>query len=253
MSSFRVLLIEENHEDAERISSVLAQANHTVLPAHGFAEASEALQVQRFDAILMGTLGPESIAEFTAKLRQVERKHRSSSRTAVLSFAPRESVGARATEVGIDAFLPKEFEAATFSEAVTTLARAVTSSPGAAAAISDMPVFEPEEFEAQVAYDRELMVEIIDLFLAERPDQVNDMRTAMAAGDFQRLSRAAHTIKGSLGSMHAPQAKAHAQQLELAARNQEDQVCRFCLAALEQDLDVLEPHLLALRDSVTQQ
>ncbi len=252
MSSLRVLLIEKNVQEAERIASVLTEANHAVIPTNGFPEAAEALQVQRFDAVLVGS-SSDGIAAFTNKLRQLEKKQRSTARTAVLSCAPDERGASTPAELGIDGFLPKEFEAATFSEAVSTLGRAVRSTPDGSGGISDLPVLEPEEFRAQVAHDDELLIEIIDLFLAERPEQVNEMRSALAASDYPRLGRGAHTIKGSLGSIHAQQARAHAQQLELAAKNQEDQVCRFSLAALEQDLDTLEPQLLALRELTSHQ
>jgi hypothetical protein len=45
----------------------------------------------------------------------------------------------------------------------------------------------------------------------------------------------------------------HAQELESAAKTADAQVCRFYLAILEQDLDALEPLLLALRSQVVEQ
>lgn len=246
MSALRVLLIEENGLEADRIVSLLEEANHAVLPAQGFAEASEALKAEKFDAVLVGSAAESGLPEFTMTLRQMERKQRNPGRTAVLSFNHSEAVERPPAESAIDGYLPREFEAATFVEAVRNLARALSSN---ANLIADLPVFEQEEFEAQVAHDRELMVEIIDLFLADRADQIQEMRNSLAAGDYQRLCRAAHSMKGALGSIHAPQARAHAQQLELAAKEREDQICRFSLAALEQDLDTLEPCLLALRST----
>lgn len=255
MSALRVLLIEKNSDESQRISSVLTDANHDVLSASGFEDASQALLIQKFDAILVGSpAGADQAAEFTTNLRALERKQRNAGRTAILSFSPQSSPGASwspARDVTIDGYLPREFEAAAFHDAVYALAHAVAERPGAKDRNpgSDLPVFEPEQFLAQVAHDRDLMVEIIDLFLADRGDQVNEMRNALAAGDYNRLSRAAHTIKGSLSSLHTPQAKARAQDLETAAKNQEGQVCRVTLAQLEHDLDLLEPYLLSLRNS----
>lgn len=255
MDALRVLLIEKNSEESERISSLLAGANHDVVPASGFEDASEALRIQKFDAVLVGSwAAPDGVAEFATNLRALERNQRNAGRTAVLSCSPQLPQGSawsRAVDAPIDGYLPRQFEAATFSEAVNTLARAVARHPESQArsASSELPVLDSEQLHAQVAHDRDLLVEIIDLFLAERGDQVNEMRIALSAGDYNRLSRAAHTVKGSLASLHAPQAKAHAQELELAARNQEDQVCRFSLAQLEQDLDILEAYLLSLREA----
>ena len=255
MGALRVLLIEKNSDESQRISSVLTDANHDVLSATGFEDASQALLIQKFDAILLGSpAGADRAGEFTTNLRALERKQRNSGRTAILSFSPQSSPGANgspARDLTVDGYLPREFEAAAFRDAVYALAHAVAARPDAQDrnSGSDLAVFEPEQFLAQVAHDRDLMVEIIDLFLADRGDQVNEMRNALAAGDYNRLSRAAHTIKGSLSSLHAPQAKTRSQDLETAAKNQEDQVCRFTLAQLEHDLDLLEPYLLSLRNS----
>jgi HPt (histidine-containing phosphotransfer) domain-containing protein/CheY-like chemotaxis protein len=254
----RVLLIEENSDESERISSVLESANHDVFPATAFEDASEALLIQKFDAVLVGSsAAAESVAEFAANLRELERSHRSSVRTAVLSVSPQLPRGSGwflASDDALHGYLPSEFEAAAFSDAVKALARAVPREPvpEERRGSSELPVFDEQQFRAQVAHDPDLFIEIIDLFLAERPDQANEMRAALAACDYDRLSRAAHMIKGSLASLHAPQARARAEELELAARSLEDQMCRLFLAALERDLDTLEGYLLGLRQSSDQ-
>lgn len=258
MDALRVLLIEKNPAESERISCVLAGANHDVLSATGFEDASQAVLVQKFDAVLVGSpAAANQIVEFTATLRGLERKQRNPGRTTILSFSPdaaQDCEWSPAADVAIDGYLPRRFEATTFRDTMNALMRAVARPPQTETprACSELPVFDPEQFQAQVAHDRDLLIEIIDLFLTDRVDQASEMRNALAAADYNRLARAAHTIKGSLSSLHAAQARAHAQDLELAANECEDQVCRFSLAQLEQDLDILEPHLLSLRDSARQ-
>jgi HPt (histidine-containing phosphotransfer) domain-containing protein len=213
--------------------------------------------VQRFDAVLVGSPGNgQEQAEFTAKLRQIEQSQGLSSKAPVLlcSGAVPTGLWTPTQEEWVDGYLSDEFAAATFTDAVVRLAQAVSRPMKAneQASSSGLPVFEPDKFQAQVAYDRDLLVEIIDLFLTERRTQVSEMQASLAAADFGRLSRVAHTIKGSLASLHASLARAHAQDLELAAKSADAQVCRFCLTVLEQDLDVLEPELIALRNSAVQ-
>ncbi len=257
MNHLRVLVIERQPEKLQRVTAVLGEAQYEVLGAISFKEATEALLVQRFDAVLIGSPGEsQAQADFTAGLRKIERSHGSLAKTPVLlcSGAVPNGLWTPTQEEWVDAYLPEEFVAATFTDAVVRLAQAVApptrvTDQGSA---SDLPIFEPDKFQAQVAYDRELLVEIIDLFLTERRVQVNEMRAALAASDFTRLSRVAHTIKGSLGSLHAALARTHAQQLETASKAADAQVSRFCLTVLEQDLETLEPKLIALRSSVTQ-
>ncbi len=67
-------------------------------------------------------------------------------------------------------------------------------------------------------------------FLSNAPAKWLKCRTALSAGDYDQLARVAHTIKGSLGSLHAAQARTHAQELEFAAKQGEGSACRvfFC-------------------------
>ena len=252
MSALRVLLINNDPKQSESISTVLADANHTVLPASGFEEASEALLIQKFDAVLLGSALPaEAIAHFTASLREMERSQRTSGRTPVLSFSPAKgNAPPNAGKIPVDAYLPENFEPAAFVQTVESLAStAVTEAETSANSSPDLAILEPDELYEQVAFDRELLVEIVDLFLGEREQQLVEMSEAFALGDLPRLSRLAHTIKGSLGSLHAPRARIHAQDLEMAAKAGSRDASGSLLVALEQDLDELEPQLRALRDT----
>src|SRR5581483_9934621 len=206
MNTLRVLLIEENPGQSQRVASVLSEANYNVVPADGLEEASEALFGQNFDAVLFGSPVPAAaLAEFTATLRAIESAQRGAARTPVLSFSPpiTESYSTPGSDPGIDEYLPMQFEAAALAAAVNRLSRAATQPSGTGVgSLAELPVFEPEKFQAQVCHDRDLMIEIIDLFLIERASEVGEMRDAFAGGDYDRLCRVAHTIKGSLGSLH---------------------------------------------------
>lgn len=253
MNTLRVLFVDNNPGQSQHIASVLSDANHNVLPAKGLEEASEAVCAQKFDAVLLGApLPAEGLAEFTALLRSLEKAQRAGVRTPVLSFSPHcpdASCPPLAGEADIDGYLPEHFDPSLLADAVNRLSRVgYPGEPGRAARAPELPIFEPEKFQAQVCNDRDLLIEIIDLFLTESVDQVAEMWEALKAGDYHRLCRVSHTIKGSLGSLHAAMARSHAQDLETAAKEFEEQVCRFSLAALEQDLDNLKPRLIALRE-----
>ncbi len=253
MDTLRVLLVDSDSEQSQRIASLLSEGNHTVLPAGGLEEASEALFVQRFDAVLLGSpVRADELSEFKATLRKLEKAQPAPVKIPVLSFSSEAfdvSRLSRSSDPEIDGYLPEHFQAAALTDAVNRLSLAVAhSTERTKLDAPDLPVFEPEQFQAQVCHDSELLVEIIDLFLTESVDQIAEMRQAVASADYERLCRLAHTLKGSLGSLHAAMARSHAQDLETAAKEREEQVCRFSLAALEQDLDTLKPRLLALRE-----
>ena len=98
-------------------------------------------------------------------------------------------------------------------------------------------------------HDHELEIEIINLFLDEYVGQVAEMQEAWAGGDWPLLSRVAHTIKGSLGSLHAQRSRSYAQDLELAAKRGESGSCGPLLEKLVKELEALRPELIQLRDA----
>jgi HPt (histidine-containing phosphotransfer) domain-containing protein/CheY-like chemotaxis protein len=249
MSSLHFLLVHSDPRQSDRIASILASVNHTVLQTTRLEEAGDALFVERFDAVLLGS--PVSgLAEFTARLRKVELNQRSFARIPIFSFVAQSSADARpAQSPECDGYLEEPLDLAALSDAVARLAQAVgrPADPQEVPEANGLPVFEPEKFEEQVCYDRDLMIEIIDLFLEERQYQVEEMRNSLAGGDYAMLSRMAHTIKGSLGSLHATRARCRAQELELAAKAEDGRFCGDSFAALERDLVDLEPELLAMR------
>jgi HPt (histidine-containing phosphotransfer) domain-containing protein len=145
--------------------------------------------------------------------------------------------------------MPQPIDPYALTDAVGRLAKAVSFSHASQEAdeAAGMEIINPEMFEEQMGGDRELMVEIIDLFLEERKRQEIEMREALQAREFELLSRLAHTIKGSLGSLHASKSRYHAQELETASKHGDTDKLGSLLTSLEKDLAELEPELLSLR------
>jgi HPt (histidine-containing phosphotransfer) domain-containing protein len=264
MDSLRFLLVHSDALQSERISSVLESAHHIVLPMPSLDEATEALYLQRFDAVLLGTsFNKSTVAAFKAKLRQVEQTQRSVSCIPILSAVESPKSSANVVLDGedqsggtmvssdnpCDGYFEDPLDLVALTEDVSRLARALTRSAELQTNRLDdaFPVLAADEFEEQVGGDRELMVEIIDLFLEERKQQVLEMREALQAVDWDSLAKLAHTIKGSLGSLHAPRARSRAQELEIAAREQKSELATQRFTALVRDLEDLVPALMALR------
>jgi HPt (histidine-containing phosphotransfer) domain-containing protein len=182
----------------------------------------------------------------------LERAQRAPGRTPVLSVSAEIPNGAAwcASTSEVDGYLAQSFHPTVLCEAVRSLA-AVCAGSGRedGDGKSELQVLDTEGLLQQLAFDQQLVMEIIDLFLIEGPQQVIEMREALAADEFDGLWRAAHTIKGSFGTLHAGVARARAQELEHAAKQRDVVRCREILSGLEYDLEVLEPILLSLRNS----
>ncbi len=67
---------------------------------------------------------------------------------------------------------------------------------------------------SRVGGDKEIFVELCDIFLDDAPKRLAAIRTALGAGDAQALRAAAHAFKGSAGVFDADAIVAAARQLE---------------------------------------
>jgi hypothetical protein len=71
----------------------------------------------------------------------------------------------------------------------------------------------------RVAGDETILSEVIGLFLAEVPGQLDNVRQAVAAGDCKALGDVAHTLKGSAGCLGGLAASAALEPCTRSARS----------------------------------
>jgi HPt (histidine-containing phosphotransfer) domain-containing protein len=244
MNSFRILLVEENSRRADDILSE-AEKNQILAAVSTIAEAEEVLSIEKFDAILFREQpSVVELAAFAGRLRKAENGITDRCRTVIL-------VCENGNDVALaDGSLPCDF---TLDELYRTVSQALERQmrqAGSAGSATPQPSgFDPAEFAAQCANDVDLMIEIINLFLEECKIELPEMGDALGRRDFEALSRLAHRMKGSLGSLHAPVARQRAQALESASKSEDHGVCSALLQALEHDLTALKTPLETLRDS----
>ena len=219
MSEQHILVIEAEEQRATRIVAVAQGAQHAAIAVPNCAEAAEALLLQQFDAVLLGS--GQAVSEIGELAGYVRGE---ANGTLLLSYTG-ENAGVA------DAVLPPGFDAAQLDYALRN-----ATSPASQAQIPEPAVFDPEKFAEQCAQDTSLMVEIIGLFETEQEEQMAAMTEALAAGDFDRLSKVAHTLKGSVGALHALAARQSCQAIELAAKNGDRAQCELCLGRLQQNL-----------------
>jgi HPt (histidine-containing phosphotransfer) domain-containing protein len=113
------------------------------------------------------------------------------------------------------------------------------------------PAGEPEEtlifdescFLSRLEGDEVLAREIIALFLQEYPKLLEDIRQAIAQRNASWLERAAHTLKGSVGDIAAPEAFEAARLLEQKAKEKKFEDADAALVSLEAALHRLVQEL----------
>lgn len=78
-----------------------------------------------------------------------------------------------------------------------------------------MEVINKEQFIDSFQYfDKEIVLEIIDIFIDEYPERIENLEISINNKDFPQLKFHAHSIKGVIANFAAPEAQELARQLE---------------------------------------
>lgn len=80
--------------------------------------------------------------------------------------------------------------------------------------------------------DPELLLDLIQMFLDDGPSKVNAVSEGLAAGDFDKMERAAHSLKGSSGNLGARLLQDTCEQMLYATRHHKLEESRELTAKL---------------------
>jgi CheY-like chemotaxis protein len=156
----------------------------------------------------------------------------------------------RCLEAGMDGYVSKPLRAAELFAAIDRVVGAdaavvmPASEPDASVGGgADDAVFDVAEALADLGEDRELLRELIGLFLAQAPTLLSELRAAAGRGDGEGLQRAAHELRGSMANLEADLASQAALRLETMGRNGD-------LAAAEEALADLDREVARLQEAV---
>lgn len=98
----------------------------------------------------------------------------------------------------------------------------------------------PEVLE-RVQNDKELLAELIDIFLEDCPAKIGSIRESVKKKDFAQLRDVAHSIKGASGNISAKKLHAIFLQIEQAGKNNS-------LEGMEALLEELDRHFREFRE-----
>jgi CheY-like chemotaxis protein len=241
-----VLLAEDNPVNARLATAILERHHHTVTAVHTGRDAVTAVATGDFDLVLMDVQMPEMDGrEATRLIRQSEL--RTGRHIPIVALTAHAMKGDRemCLAAGMDAYLSKPLRA---PELVATIEQ-LANPPDRDGAPAAETAFDLVDALKRVEGDRELLAELVEIFRSESPRMMDDIRLAFRAGDPTRLERAAHALRGSVGSLGARAVGQSASQLETLGRSGSLAGGDALLATLERDVDELERVLQAFLTS----
>ena len=102
-----------------------------------------------------------------------------------------------------------------------------------------------EELLARTENDRELLRELLSIFVDEFPLKLKVLRDAALRGDLSQVAVASHALKGMLSNLSIAKAASSAATLERTARSGQLAAVQRLLAEFEQETQGLVPEVQA--------
>ncbi|MGD8281515.1 MAG: response regulator, partial [Gemmatimonadota bacterium] len=234
--SLRVLLVEDNRVNQRLAHAILERLGHEVTLASNGREALEVIESGEYDLVLMDIQMPEmGGVEATRRIR--EREARDGGHIPIVAMTAHAMRGDRERflAAGMDEYISKPISQERLREVVRNLGArgraraesgttnlASTSDAATAAAPASgndgSPAFDRDELMERVESDLDLLSTLVGVFKADSPKMLGDIEEAIAAGDQEAITSAAHTMKGALSVFGAEPARAIAERLEHTSR-----------------------------------
>jgi len=256
--TLRVLVAEDEPTNRIVVTRLLERHGHRVSTAANGSQALSAVQREEYDLVFMDVQMPIMDGfEATAGIRQLEKTTGKHLPIVALTAHAMKGDRERCLQAGMDDYLTKPVRSEELLSVIKAVAdgtiaeaaaKASSSAPSETSAPSGTPtdILESQCLLDRVNGDQELLAEVIGVFFKEAPGVLADINDGFARQDAQRVSRAAHRIEGTLGTVGGIASAQAANRLQTWASEGELDKAGRALEELEREMERLTPELTAL-------
>ena len=241
----RVLVGEDNPMNQKLLSELLKKRGHTFVLADDGDAVLSTYQSESFDVILMDIQMPGMDGfQATAAIREIERQ--TGRRVPIVAQTAHAIKGdrERCLAAGMDEYVSKPIDPRQF---LSLVERVAGEKPGPTV----RPAVDVEKIVAGLDGDRKLFSELVDLFFTNCPLQMAAIESAVRDGDAAGLRKAAHKLKGTVGTFKDEESAASALRLEQIGASGDLADARAPLDGLRSAVDRLTRELIPYRSSET--
>jgi PAS domain S-box-containing protein len=248
--SFRILLVDDNAFNQKVGQVKLQRAGHRVTLAGSGPEALAALEEGAFDVVLMDMQMPHMDGlEATAEIRRREAGTGKRIPIIALTAHAGEAVRDDCFAAGMDGYISKPIQDQELWQAMRTLVPEVAevSAPknDAAASVSADSGFDRQAVLDRVGGNVQLLKELAGVFEDDCKRLVNELREALQAQDGEKLSRAAHPLKGMAAFFDAA-AAVQAAELDKCGQESDFATAAGILPLLTRQIEMIQESLKSL-------
>ena len=246
--SLKVLIAEDNQVNQLLAKRIFEKLGHEVMVVSNGREAVAAVQGRKFDVIAMDVQMPEMDGlEATNAIRAWEKT--TGTYTPIIAMTAHAMKGdrERCLQAGMDGYASKPFRIRDIEDVIDQLMRSARSTQLAAPVPDqDGATIDEDALLQGIEGDRQLLGELIRLFLADYPQLLVEIKQAIRRSDAEALAKASHALKGSVGNFAARKAFAAAQAMENVGKCGELSTANEAYRTLESELSLLGEELRKL-------
>lgn len=218
----RILLVEDNLTNQRVAQLIIKKLGYETEAANNGLEALALLRQRQFDLVFMDIQMPVMDGfETTRQIRSGEGQGWNPkipvvAMTAHAIYGDRE----KCLNAGMDDYLSKPIDHGRVKQVLEKWAGHAPA--GTPEPVTAIPVFEDRVFDSQnllvrLDGDRELLVELLEVFLHDFPETQENLFRLSRLGDWTQLRPAAHALKGAAANLGAWQVAEAAREMEEAA------------------------------------
>jgi two-component system sensor histidine kinase/response regulator len=247
-TAMRLLLVEDNPVNQKLAVRLLEKMGHQVVLAVNGKQATEIVERESFDAVLMDIQMPVMGGLEATQVMRASQNPRVR-RLPIVAMTANAMTGnaEKYLGAGMDGYLSKPIRRDLLKAELERFSgrahETTAASPADSASPSAEESFNYGELLERVDNDRELLKELLGIFRQDFPHHRQELFAAVAAGDMQRVSSTGHALKGMFANLAAGRAAALAGNVERLGANSESACLPQALQALESEVATLLPLL----------
>ena len=244
--ALNILVAEDTLFNQKFIRRLLDRWGHKATIVENGKAAVSAVSQNHFDIVLMDVQMPEMDGfEATEKIREMESS--TSGHVPIIAMTAHAMKGdrERCLEAGMDDYVPKPISSETLLNAINALVNQpsegdIVSNPEDSNQGVGTPLFDKEALLKAFDNDWDFFMEVVDMFVADYPQMMADIKQAIDHQDAPKLERTAHALKGMLGNFQVEPSVEKAFALEKLGRSQTFDSAAATYDSLADDLARLE-------------
>ncbi len=242
----RILVAEDDPINQMVLRQLLERRSHKITIVDNGQSAVSLSKHEQFDLILMDLQMPElNGLQATRAIREYEQSTGEHLPIVALTANATAEDRRRCLAAGMDSHLTKPIEVDALYATIAALIHSTQKDTSELLIDQEdaVSMFDFDEVTERCGGDKELAIELLQMFHDSWPESLDTIEAAIADQDADLLERTAHTLKGTASTLSAGEVSKIAYDLQVAGKNADFDASRTLTQKLARALKRVDSHL----------